>query len=104
MPQHPPTRAAPLPAQAGDGTHGVIPYKNMPALLAYYAGVFSVIPFFPIGLTALFLGIAGLRARTRNPAIKGSIHAWIGIVIGGFVGLLWLGVTIMILIAAAQRR
>jgi hypothetical protein len=103
MSQHPPTQAGPLPSPPGDATHGVIPYKNIPALLAYYAGVFSVIPFFPIGLTALALGIAGLRARGRNPAIKGSIHAWIGILVGGFFGLLWLVATIVVVYMSVRR-
>ena len=29
------------------------------------------------------LGIVGLRRRAANPVIKGSAHAWIGIVLGG---------------------
>jgi hypothetical protein len=89
----------PRPSPAGDATGGVIPYKNAPALIAYYAGVFSVIPFFPIGLTALALGIIGLRARKRNPAIRGAVHAWIGILVGGFFGLLWLAVTVLLIVS-----
>lgn len=101
MDSAPPTERPPSPpaSPAGDATGGVIPYKNAPALIAYYAGVFSVIPFFPIGLTALALGIIGLRARKRNPAIRGAIHAWIGILVGGFFGLLWLAVTVLMIVA-----
>lgn len=97
----PPTDRPPQPrtGPAGDATGGVIPYKNAPALIAYYAGVFSVIPFFPIGLTALALGIIGLRARKRNPAIRGAVHAWIGILVGGFFGLLWLAVTVLLIVS-----
>ena len=99
----PPTERPNLPREPeGDATGGVIPYKNAPALIAYYAGVFSVIPVFPIGLLALALGIVGLRARKRTPAIKGSMHAWIGIIVGGFFGVLWLVVTALILIASLQ--
>lgn len=104
MDSTPPTERPPPPrsAPAGDATGGVIPYKNAPALIAYYAGVFSVIPFFPIGLTALALGIIGLRARKRNPAIRGAIHAWIGIIVGGFFGLLWLALTVLMIVARLQ--
>jgi len=43
------------------------------------------------------LGIMGLRARSRNPAIKGSVHAWIGIVMGGLMTLLWGGLALLII-------
>ena len=71
-----------------------------PALVAYYCGVFSVIPFFPIGLVALFLGIAGLRRRKLHPEVKGAVHAWIGILVGGFFGLLWAVLTGLVIYAA----
>ena len=41
----------------------MIPYKNVPALIAYYLGIFSFIPLF--GLAAFILGIMGLRLRAR---------------------------------------
>ena len=80
---------------AGDGTGGLIPYKNVPALIGYYCGVFSIIPCFCIGLAGLVLGILGLRKVARHPEVKGTVHAWIGILAGGFFGLLWLGLTIL---------
>ena len=70
----------------GDSTGGVIPYKNMPALLAYYLGILSLVCCMfgvPFGIVPLVLGIVGLRRRAANPVIKGSAHAWIGIVLGG---------------------
>jgi len=85
---------------AGDGTGGLIPYKNGPALIGYYCGVFSIIPCFFIGLAGLVLGIMGLRKVARQPEVKGTVHAWIGILAGGFFGLLWLTLTIVLLIAA----
>jgi hypothetical protein len=97
-PLTPPMVQQPIPPMKGDATGGVIPYKNPAALLAYYAGVFSVLPFFPIGLAALVLGIYGLRNRAREPAIRGSVHAWIGIVVGGIFGTLWLVVTIVLIV------
>ena len=78
----------------GDATGGVIPYKNMPALIAYYCGVFSVIPCFPLGIAAFILGIKGLRRAREHPQVRGRVHAWIGIIVGGLFGLLWTGVTI----------
>ena len=33
-----------MPGQNTDSTGGVIPYKNPPALIAYYLGIFSLLP------------------------------------------------------------
>ena len=69
----------------GDATGGIIPYKNWQALTAYYIGIFSCLLCFfglPVGIVAVVLGVLGLKARARNPAIKGSVHAWIGVVLG----------------------
>jgi hypothetical protein len=74
-----------------DATGGIIPYKNPPALIAYYLAVFSLIPCLglPLGLAAFVLGIVGLVKRKRQPHVKGSVHAWIGILLGGGMVLLW---------------
>lgn len=79
------------PNQQGDGTGGVIPYKNPKALIAYYLGIVSGLPLIglPFGVAAFVLGIMGLNARKQNPIIKGSAHAWIGIGCGGLFTLLW---------------
>ena len=97
----PPISPAPVPA-TNSGLNVLIPYKNPRALVAYYLGVFAVIPFIGIllGLTALVLGILGLRYRRRNPAAGGVVHAWIGIVAGGLFGFGWLALTIFAIIAA----
>ncbi len=75
----------------GDATGGIIPYKNLPALFAYYLGLFSLLPCLGLFLAipALVLGIMGLKKRKQNPAVKGSVHAWIGIVMGGMFTLVW---------------
>lgn len=65
----------------GDATGGVIPYKNPKALIAYYLGIGSLL-IFPLGFVSVVLGIMGLVDRKKNPVIKGSVHAWIGIVLG----------------------
>lgn len=76
---------APLPAQPqGDATGGVIPYKNAPALISYYLGIAALVPILGVfcAIASIALGIIGLRKRAREPHVKGSIHAWIGIVLG----------------------
>jgi len=71
----------PGPEMQGDATGGLIPYKNKYALIAYYLGIFSFfIPF--SGIASIVLGVKGLQARKRNPVIKGSVHAIVGIVAG----------------------
>ena len=71
---------------ATDTLSCVIPYRNVPALVAYYLAVFSVLPCVGalLGLVALVLGIKGLRIARQNPEAKGRVHAWIGILVGGF--------------------
>lgn len=96
MPIEQPQAQAPTPAvEQGDATGGIIPYKNVPALMAYYCGVFSVIPCFVIGLVGVILGVKGLRKAKENPAVRGQVHAWIGIIAGGLFGLLWLALTVL---------
>jgi len=72
---------------------GVIPYKNPAALFAYYCGIFSILPCFPLGITAFILGIIGLRAVKRDPSLRGTAHAWIGIVTGFLFGGFWTLIT-----------
>ncbi len=85
-----PSPASPFAAE-GDATGGLIPYKNSQALIAYYLGLFSLFPIlgFFLAVPAVILGIRGLAARRRNPVIKGSVHAWIGIIMGGMFAFLW---------------
>jgi len=103
------TPPPPLPStQTGDSTGGVIPYKNPHALTAYYCGLFSIIPFlgFILACIALPCGISGLKARKKNPVIRGAIHAWIGI-IGGSISLLvhlFIAVGIVLAITSQHSR
>ena len=99
----PPVQPA-IPQEGGDVTGGLIPYKNVPALAAYYLGVFSLIPIIGmfLGLAALVLGIVGLRMASRRPEIKGKVHAWIGIIVGGFFGLGYLALTVLMIVAMVQ--
>lgn len=75
------------PPEIGDGTGGLIPYKNGAALAGYYVGIFSLIPVFGLilGPIAVVLGILGLRAVRRRPIVKGTAHAVVALVLGGLV-------------------
>ena len=101
----PPVQLPPLPLrEPGDATGGLIPYKNAPALAAYYLGVFSAIPLIGIvlGLAALVLGILGLQMAARQPEVKGKVHAWIGIIVGGFFGLGYLALVVLLIVALVR--
>ncbi len=93
-------------ASQSDATGGLIPYKNPHALIAYYLGLFSLFPILGLFLAipAFVLGIIGLRKRNQNPAIRGSVHAWIGIVMGGMMTLLWSGLLVLLVGVAIFNR
>ena len=99
----------PVPVQ-GDATGGLIPYKNPHALIAYYLGIFSlVLGWIPVlGLfiagPAFVLGIIGLRKKKRNPVIKGSVHAWIGIVLGAITTLINSAIDIAMIVALVSKK
>lgn len=90
----------------GDGTGGLIPYKNPKALAAYYLGIVSGLPLIglPFGIAAFVFGIMGLKARKRKPVIKGSAHAWIGIGCGGLFTLLWSLLAIAIVVSLITKH
>jgi hypothetical protein len=93
-------------AEQGDATGGVIPYKNPHALIAYYLGLFSLIPMLGLilGAVALWLGISGLKERKKRPIIRGSVHAWIGIIVGGGSVLVHLLLIVSLCFAAMGRH
>ena len=82
----------------------IIPYKNMPALVSYYLGVFSLIPCLgiPLAIGAIPLGIMGLKAAKANREAHGTAHAWVGI-IAGSVMLLGQGAVIVLMIVSNHR-
>jgi len=69
------------------GVEALIPYRNAPALVAYYCGVFALIPCVGIvlGIVAIVAGVLGLRRSGEHPEAKGKVHAWVGILLGGLV-------------------
>jgi hypothetical protein len=70
-------------APKGDGgVSTVIPYKNKPALFAYYLGVFCILCPPILCLPAITLGVLGLKNVQATPAVKGTGHAIVGIVSG----------------------
>jgi DNA-directed RNA polymerase subunit RPC12/RpoP len=83
---------------------GLIPLKNSRALLAYYFGVFSLIPCvgIPLGIAALVLGIRGLRYAGRHPEAKGHVHAWVGIVLGALCSAGYTALIVALIIAGAM--
>ncbi|OQB22936.1 MAG: hypothetical protein BWY12_00111 [candidate division BRC1 bacterium ADurb.Bin183] len=69
---------------------GLIPYKNPYALIAYFLGFFSIIPFLglPLGIGACVLGLEGFKFAKEHPEAKGERHAKVGVLLGGFFGFL----------------
>src|SRR5262249_47989980 len=78
----------------------IIPYKNVKALIAYYFGVFSLIPCVGnlLGPAALILGILGLRYAKTYPAAKGTGHAIAGIIMGGLTTLAYWGIILAVMV------
>ncbi len=89
-----------LEPSEGDATGGVIPYKNPPALAAYYLGLFSIFPVLGIvlGVAAVILGKKGLDNRKLNPKVRGIAHAWVGIGCGTLSILAWGAVIVMMVV------
>lgn len=101
-----PSRPVPQPFQPagqGDATGGLIPYKNGPALTAYYLGILSLVCC-PLGAVAMVLGILGLKKRAQQPEVKGSVHAWIGIVLGGLSTFAMIAIMVAFIVAALAKQ
>jgi hypothetical protein len=99
-PYAPPAQPAP-----SDGVSTLIPYKNPKALASYYCGVFSLIPVLGLilGPIAIVLGVKGLKAAKAQPELKGTAHAWVGIVLGSLVALGHLAVVVFFGVAIAMH-
>jgi hypothetical protein len=85
----------PVVVGEGDALSTIIPYKNKAALIAYYSGVFSLSACIPLlgvvgvvlAVVAMYYGSKGLRYAQENPAARGRVHCWIGLICGGLFGL-----------------
>jgi hypothetical protein len=96
---------ATMAAGGGDGSLStVIPYRNAPALTGYYVSIVALIPMVGLlaGPAAIVLGVLGLRARRRNPSVKGAAHAWVAIVLGTIVTLLHFAAIAVALVSAMR--
>ena len=79
--------------QDDDAASTLIPYRNPCALIAYYCGVFSLIPCVGniLGPIALIFGVLGLRFANEYPTAGGKGHAIAGIVLGLITTILYWG-------------
>ncbi len=80
-----PVPVPPAPQQANDDSmQALIPTKNKPALIAYYCGVFGLVPFLglPCAIIAVILGKKGLSQYNANPTPGAKVHAKIGLILG----------------------
>src|SRR5262249_45653355 len=66
--------------EEGDATGGLIPYKNPKALIAYYVGVFSLIPCIGVilAVVAIVLGFIGLKYAKLHPTARGQAPSIVG--------------------------
>ena len=88
----PPRREKHRKSSGGEGFATIVPFRNGPALAAYYCGVFGLIPVlgFILGPIAFILGIIGLVKKKKNPQVHGTGHAIAGIVLGLIDPVLWI--------------
>ena len=56
-----------------------------------------------LGIPAIICGFIGLKRYKENPVIAGVVHAWIGIVLGGGITLLWLLILTLSIIGAVAN-
>ena len=79
----------------------MIPTGNKPALISYYVALASLLPALGIvaGIVAVVFGVKGIRLARRHPEVRGGLHAWFGVLFGGFFALVWTVGLILIVIA-----
>lgn len=84
----------------------IIPYKNPMALGGYYCAVFSLIPMIglPLSIIAIVLGILGFKHLRNNPKAHGTAHAYVAVILGSLTAILWGGLLIVGILAAATTR
>ena len=102
-PQPPPPPGI-APAPSSGVAEIFIPYKNGPALTAYYLGIFSLICGLFLGIPALILGIKGLKVAKERPEARGGAHAWTGVILGSLTTLVSLIAAAILAVAMISRR
>ncbi len=113
MPPTTPLRTRPEapPAASDELLATVVPYRNKPALISYYLGLFSLSSLIPIlglvgvgmAIAAFVLGIKGRRLAKDHPEAKGIAHAWVGILGGALWGILGILMHALIIAALVAR-
>lgn len=85
---------------AEDSLQTFVPTKNKPALMAYYFGVFGLIPVLglPLSIVAIVLGIMGFKKYQQAPTPGAKGHAMTGLILGVFELLVFVGFVITILV------
>ena len=82
----------------------LLPVKNKFALIGYYLGVASFIPFIglPTSIAALVLGILGLKEEKKQlvPGARG--HAITAVVLGSVLGFIHIVVVAVVIVSAAM--
>lgn len=88
------------------GISSLIPYHNPKSLVAYYCGVFSLIPCLGLilGPIALIFGILALKYANLHPTAKGTGHAITGIVLGSLASLANLVGLVFVVMGIALAR
>ena len=78
------TTSTPQTETSSDSIQTIIPTKNMPALLAYYFGVFGLIPYLglPLSVAAIVMGVKGLSQFKQTPTPGAKGHALAGVILG----------------------
>ena len=100
-----PLRVATTPAASGgDETIAtIVPFRNSSALIGYYVSIAALIPGVGIvlGPAAIILGFKGLKARRENPAVHGTAHAWVAIILGSIVTLVYVLIAVLAALSMA---
>ncbi len=86
--QAPPTVSTGVPPVSHASKLALIPTGNPCALVGYYLAVFSLV-MVPLAAVAIVLGILGLLRVRKHPEAKGTAHAWVAILGGLAIPLLY---------------
>jgi hypothetical protein len=86
-----------------DAIATIVPFRNSYALIGYYVSIGSLIPLLGaiLGPLAIFFGFKGLKVRRENPAVHGTAHCWVAIILGGLVTLAHLAGIVAIIVSVA---
>ena len=105
MTQGTPEEPPPMPSP-NDFVGVMIPTGNKPALISYYVALASLLPVLGIaaGIVAVAFGVKGIRLVRRHPEVRGGLHAWFGVLFGGFFALAWTVLLILIVVKSAGGR